>query len=154
MAPTSAATASVFAQTCQKFGVLEQTLLDHSTNTISHGIVATCANGQKDVVKGSITIWCIEERTSSNGFPGFEAEFRWLSLQPETVRLVRGKTGWSTAASFVKSLKMLRDALSLWPDIQPILVMDCAPAHLAESVVQAASNQGLFTAVCPAGLTP
>ena len=77
-----------------------------------------------------------------------------LPLQPETVRLVRGKTGWSTAASFVDYLKMLRDALSLWPDIQPILVMDCAPAHLADSVIQAANNQGLFTAVCPAGLTP
>ena len=77
-----------------------------------------------------------------------------LPLQPETVRLVRGKTGWSTAASFVEYLKMLRDALSLWPDIQPILVMDCAPAHLADSVIQAANNQGLFTAVCPAGLTP
>ena len=77
-----------------------------------------------------------------------------LPLQPETVRLVRGKTGWSTAASFVEYLKMLRDALSLWPDIQPILVMDCAPAHLADSVIQAANNQGLFTAVCPAELTP
>ncbi|CAE7721479.1 unnamed protein product [Symbiodinium sp. CCMP2592] len=77
-----------------------------------------------------------------------------LPLQPETVRLVRGKTGWSTAASFVEYLKMLRDALSLWPEIQPILVMDCAPAHLADSVIEAANNQGFFTAVCPAGLTP
>ena len=67
-----------------------------------------------------------------------------VALQPETVRLVRGKTGWSTAASFVEYLKMLRDALSLWPDIQPILVMDCAPAHLADSVIQAANNQGLL----------
>ncbi|CAE6911373.1 unnamed protein product [Symbiodinium sp. CCMP2592] len=58
-----------------------------------------------------------------------------LPLQPETVRLVRGKTGWSTAASFVEYLKMLRDALSLWPEIQLILVMDCAPAHLADSVI-------------------
>ena len=38
VAPTSAATASVFAQTCQKFGVLEQALVRSlHNNTISHG---------------------------------------------------------------------------------------------------------------------
>ena len=56
------------------------------------------------------------------GFRGFE-EFRWLSLQPETVRLVRNKTGWRTAASFIKSLEMLQDALSSgWIVPQPILL--------------------------------
>ena len=32
--------------------------------------------------------------------------------------------------------------------------MDCAPAHLADCVIEAANNQDFFTAVCPAGLTP
>ena len=51
-----AATASVLAPTCQK--ILEcwsRVWLDHSTTTRFHtDMVATCANGQKDIVKGSI----------------------------------------------------------------------------------------------------
>ena len=54
VAPTSAATASVFAL-ARNLECWSRLWLDHSTTTRFHtDMVATCANGQKDIVKGSI----------------------------------------------------------------------------------------------------
>ena len=50
---------------------------------------------------------------------------------------------WLEYSCFLRKVfKMLPDAL--------ILVMDCAPAHLAESKIQAASNQDLLMFALPA----
>lgn len=65
-----------------------------------------------------------------------------------------GKTGWICEATLVKYLSLLADAFNAaLPNCQPIIVMDCAPAHLGESVLRLARDRGLYLCYVPAGCT-
>ena len=67
------------------------------------------------------------------------------AVQPDAVHLWRRQTGWSTVASCAELLKLLRD------NLQPILLIDCAPANLADRL-EVVNAMGLFTAIIRAGL--
>ena len=63
------------------------------------------------------------------------------------------KSGWVNQDVLVKYLSLVADTLDGFPECQPILIMDCAPAHLGEGVLQIARDRGLFLCFVPAGCT-
>ena len=63
------------------------------------------------------------------------------------------KSGWVNQDVLVKYLSLVADTLDGFPECQPTLLMDCAPAHLGEGVLQIARDRGLFLCFVPAGCT-
>ena len=65
----------------------------------------------------------------------------------------RGKSGWICEETFVNYLNLVADALEPFPSIQPIILMDCASAHLGERVLDLALDRQLYVCFVPAGCT-
>ena len=80
----------------------------------------------------------------------------WLCAELEGVaspllHVWRGKSGWICEETFVNYLNLVADALEPFPSIQPIILMDCASAHLAERVLDLALDRQLYVCFVPAG---
>ena len=76
-----------------------------------------------------------------------------LPHKPAAVQILRGQSGWSTAATMCSVLNCLADELEAWPGLQPIVCLDAAPAHLHRSVALTAKSRGLFLCLVPAKMT-
>ena len=66
------------------------------------------------------------------------------ALPPSRLQLLRGKSSWVTAETFVTILTELQKALQPWlPAVKPILLLDCACPHLPKKVLSFAQKKGL-----------
>ena len=66
------------------------------------------------------------------------------ALPPSRLQLLRGKSSWLTAETFVTILTELQKALQPWlPAVKPILLLDCACPHLPKKVLSFAQKKGL-----------
>lgn len=63
------------------------------------------------------------------------------------------KSGWMCERLFVKYLSLVADLFDSFAECQPILLLDCAPAHLGESVLRMARERALYLCFVPAGCT-
>ena len=54
---------------------------------------------------------------------------------------------------FVEYLLLVADVFASRPTYQPIILMDCAPAHLGNKVLRAAQTHGFYVCFVPAGCT-
>ena len=63
------------------------------------------------------------------------------------------RSGWMSQAVLIQYLSLLVDVLDGLPHLQGILVMDCAPAHMGQAVLEFAKDHGLKVCFVPAGCT-
>ena len=63
------------------------------------------------------------------------------------------KSGWMCERLLVKYLALVADVFDSRPACQPIVLLDCAPAHLGEAVLRVAQERGLYICFVPAGCT-
>ena len=78
-------------------------------------------------------------------------------LQPsfrENIFLLRRKSGWIHTHVLVDIMKYLAAVLAPWlASVQPVLLVDALPAHLAPAVLGAAAAAGLWVLSLPAHIT-
>ncbi len=68
--------------------------------------------------------------------------------------MLRRKTGWVTIGALVSIIQLLGKVLGQHKEsFQPMLLMDGLAAHIAEPVLRAASDAGIWVIFVPAGMT-
>lgn len=72
---------------------------------------------------------------------------------PRTLRFWRRKSSWNTSALMQDVLQEIRTAMDDFPNLQPILVMDCASIHITTEVLRKASSLNLWVLLVPARTT-
>jgi hypothetical protein len=76
------------------------------------------------------------------------------NVSSNTAMFWRMKSGWNTTDLMIYVLTALSVALQEFPEVQPILIMDCAKIHLAQAVLQHAAFLSIWLCLVPAKLTP
>ena len=71
------------------------------------------------------------------------------ALPPSRLQLLRGKSSWVTAETFVTILTELQKALQPWlPAVKPILLLDCACPHLRKKCCLLHRRKGCSFPLC------
>ena len=70
-----------------------------------------------------------------------------------TVEFWLEKSGWNNSSKMVRILRKVRDAMSEFGALQPIVLLDACPCHIHPRVAAAAEELGLWLVVVPAKLT-
>ncbi len=68
-------------------------------------------------------------------------------MAPSKVKFWRRRSSWNTSFLMLDILTELALAMTEFPSLQPILVMDCASIHLAKRVFRRASALGIWILV-------
>lgn len=81
--------------------------------------------------------------------------FRGFHALPRTrLQLLRQSTAWATSQTMITIFKELKKALvPFLASYRPILMLDCASAHLPKQVMRAARRQGLQLLFVPSSVT-
>ena len=74
-------------------------------------------------------------------------------VAPGRVKFWCRKSSWNNSELMCDILREIALALTGFPSIQPILVMDCAGIHLTARILQTASALGIWVLPVPAGFT-
>ena len=76
------------------------------------------------------------------------------ALPSTQLQLLREKSSWVTSETMLQMLKELKQALlPFLGTMRPILLLDCANAHLAKPVIQGAKKMGIQLLFIPASAT-
>ena len=78
------------------------------------------------------------------------------ALPATQLRILRRKSAWNTSEVMVAIIKDVSKTLQPVLDagnVQPVLLLDCAPAHLPLPVMQAASDCGIQLLFIPSSCT-
>ena len=62
-------------------------------------------------------------------------------------------SGWMTHAVLLRYLSLLTEVLHGLPQYRPVLIMDCAPAHMSAEILAFARDNGLRLCFVPGGCT-
>lgn len=76
-----------------------------------------------------------------------------LGRIPRTVKLITTEKGWNTADTMLEILNLLHESLVGFPNLQVVLIVDCAKCHLSLRVLERVRTLGLWLMFVPAGLT-
>ena len=83
----------------------------------------------------------------------FCAEVQAAAAASPVLRIWAEKSGWVNERIMARYLSLVADVLDGFPQLLPIIILDCAPAHLCESVLQVAKERGLRLCFVPGGCT-
>ena len=72
---------------------------------------------------------------------------------PAKVKFWRKKSSWVNTEIMLDILRETALTMAEFPELQPILVMDCAPVHLARQVLDRAAVLGIWILPVPARCT-
>ena len=80
---------------------------------------------------------------------------RWVAdvAEEDTSLLWRQRSSWNCEATMVKYLEHLASVLQDFGGRQPILVCDCAPMHVTDKVVRAATRLNIWFVLVPPATT-
>ena len=80
---------------------------------------------------------------------------RWVAdvAEEDTSLLWRQRSSWNCEATMVKYLEHLASVLQDFGGQQPILVCDCAPMHVTDKVVRAATRLNIWFVLVPPATT-